>query len=384
MSTSKNYLYVRIIREVDMAVLSVGEDGQKKFFDPISGQYLPYSTGQQVKYSVMERYRSNLNVSPAQLMIVHRSDKDGKVKEGEIYFDDPNPAFAELLLRGYFRNIKRKGDKKGKQSKVEIEDEDDSDDRDTTIIKRRSPMSISSLVPLNSRLATIQTVSGSVCVDRTSSAQFHKLVFDDGVRLILFDDVKDEKIRSRMKPRKFDKSKKSYAHGIMVCDFALDLDRLFAVSLQVQEPEVSLKVIENLRANNWFEFFHPQIGNMLGLPMELRGELIEAMSDALINWRITSNQTQHFTPMNTLAVTVSTSANEITSCVIPVFSRNDKDRDILVNFDIEETKNSKVFVSKSIKMLTPEYNGSCSIGAMDAASDYIANHVFSYYGMSRK
>jgi hypothetical protein len=378
-----NNLYVRTVREVDMAVLGVGDNGQKRFYDPISGGSLPYITGQQVKHCVINQVLYNLGISPAEMTIVHRPDSHGKIKEGEIFFEDPNPAHAEILLRGHFKNVKRikneeESKKKRRKNGDESDSEGDSEDNDTTIYKRRSPLSHSPLIPFNSKLASLPTSKGAVCVDRSSSAQFHKLVLDDGVRPILFDDVDNEEIRNRMKPRKYDGGMKSFVHGILSNDVAIDMDRLYAVSLQRQEPEVSQEVINKLRAGGWVDIFHRQIGEMLYLPKDSQMEITESLSDGLVNWRVTTNQSQHFSLMNNIAVIVSTNANEIKSCMIPVFSKNERDKDILVNFDIEETEHTKVFVSKSIKATTPKFNGSCSVGAMDAARDYIFSHISSY------
>lgn len=378
-----NSLYIRSIREIDMAVLGVGEDGQKSFYDPISGKRVPYITGQQGKFGIVEKILQTLGASPAEMIIVHRPDKDGKFKEGEIYFEDPDPSHPEIWARGHMKNVKRQKSKDGTKTKKSKKtsgesSEEDSEEQDTTIIKRRSFMSSSSMVPLNSRVIELSKSRGSVCVDRSSSAQFHKLMLDENGRNILFDDVQDEDIRNRMKPRKYNGSEKSMIHGIMVHDLALDMDRIFAISCQKVEPEVSPKVLERLRSSGWVNIFHPQIGDMVYLPKEFQAALTESLAEAIVSWRVTSNQSQHFTLMNTLAMTVSTNANEVKSCVIPVFTKNDFDKDVLVNFDIEETKDSKVFVSKSIKILTPEYNGACSINAMDMAREFIIDKISSY------
>ena len=51
------------------------------------------------------------------------------------------------------------------------------------------------------------------------------------------------------------------------------------------------------------------------MPRNEREKVIPALADALINWRITSNQARTFSLMETLAVAISDNANTIASAI---------------------------------------------------------------------
>ncbi len=103
----------------------------------------------------------------------------------------------------------------------------------------------------------------------------------------------------------------SRAVGLFVQDIAIDLRRLFCVSLNKLEPEIDLKTIEpKLREAGWKETT-TVFGNCLLAPKEVREKLIPALAHAIINWSITSNQSRTFSLMETLAVSISDNANKI-------------------------------------------------------------------------
>lgn len=45
---NNSFIYLRALRHVDYSVFCVA-DGQKTYFDPVFNQYVPFSSGQQVK-----------------------------------------------------------------------------------------------------------------------------------------------------------------------------------------------------------------------------------------------------------------------------------------------------------------------------------------------
>ena len=56
-------------------------------------------------------------------------------------------------------------------------------------------------------------------------------------------------------------------------------------------------------------------GECLVLPKEERNKVIPALAKALINWRITSNQSRTFSLMETLAVAISDNANTLAGAI---------------------------------------------------------------------
>ena len=104
------------------------------------------------------------------------------------------------------------------------------------------------------------------------------------------------------------------ASGLFVYDVAIDLRTLFCVSTNQHEPEISKEMIEKLKSEGWAETENI-FGKCLVLPKSERDKVIPAIADALINWRITSNQARTFSLMETLAVAISDNANTIASTI---------------------------------------------------------------------
>ena len=55
----KPYIYLRGLRHVDLSVFCV-ESGQKVYWDPVFGTSVPYSSGQQVKRSILDSINCEL------------------------------------------------------------------------------------------------------------------------------------------------------------------------------------------------------------------------------------------------------------------------------------------------------------------------------------
>lgn len=72
--------------------------------------------------------------------------------------------------------------------------------------------------------------------------------------------------------------------------------------------------MDKLKKNGWKET-HNVFGECLVCPKERREAIIPALAKALINWRITSNQSRTFSLMETLAIAVSTNANKIAASI---------------------------------------------------------------------
>ena len=104
------------------------------------------------------------------------------------------------------------------------------------------------------------------------------------------------------------------ATGLFVYDVAIDLRRLFCVSMNQHEPEISKEMINTLVSNGWVKSENV-FGKCLVLPEAEREKIIPALADALIDWRITSNQARTFSLMETLAIAVSDNANTIAAAI---------------------------------------------------------------------
>ncbi len=104
------------------------------------------------------------------------------------------------------------------------------------------------------------------------------------------------------------------ATGLFVYDVAIDLRTLFAVSVNQMEPELTKEKIEELKGKGWISSRNI-FGECLIMPKESRDKAIPAIAKALINWRISSNQSRTFSLMETLAIAISDNANTLAGAI---------------------------------------------------------------------
>lgn len=119
------FIYLRGLKHANFTVFCV-ENGQKNFYDPQFGVRMPYSSGQQVKRSIMESITNALNVEPAPIEFYSDVDKKKALKQSEVMSLFCNPLYVDQLLGGWMRTPKG-----GKEKTV----------------KRRSPFCISAMTP---------------------------------------------------------------------------------------------------------------------------------------------------------------------------------------------------------------------------------------------
>ena len=130
--------------------------------------------------------------------------------------------------------------------------------------------------------------------------------------------------------------------GLFVVDFAIDLRRLFSVSINSFEPEMSESTIEKLKNEGWIESSNV-FGPSLTVPKELRESWIKGLAKAIIDWRITSNQSRTFSLMDTLAISISDNANTIAGSIRAKLSEDDsKKADPIID---ENLKGVETFIT---------------------------------------
>lgn len=281
------YIYVRGLRHADHTVFNVA-DGQKTYWDAQFQRYVAYSSGQQVKRSVLEEITSGLGETPAPVTFYFEAPK---LSEKEVTTPG-DPALADQLLGGWM--IANAGGNK-------------------RTIKRRSPLSISALRALHPLLSS--TTEENLTFDRSDRPDLHKVVVTDNKG----NELNDEQITQllsgtdRSLRRKWIQGNRR-ASGLFVYDVAIDLRTLFCVSTNELEPELTGETVEALKASGWAPAKNT-FGECLVAPKERREQLIPALASALVNWRITTNQARTYSPMEVLAVAVSQNANNITGAI---------------------------------------------------------------------
>lgn len=285
-----SFIYLRGLKHAAFTVFCV-ENGQKFYYDPQFNVRVPFSSGQQVKRSVLEKLNDILGVQPSPTEFYFDVDKKGALKEGEV-LSSCNPHYVDQLLGGWMRTPKG-----GKEKAV----------------KRRSPLSISAMTPLHPLLSGLP--KENISFDRSDRPNAHKVVVRDANGNVLTDeqvcnflDGNDRSLYRKWIPDN------NRATGLFVYDVAIDLRRLFCVSTNQFEPEITADMVESLKADGWI-VVNTAFGECLSMPKEQREQLIPAIADALLDWQITSNQARTFSLMETLAVAVSDNANTLAAAI---------------------------------------------------------------------
>ena len=298
-----NTLYIRTLKKVDHTVFCVATNGQKTYFDPQFNRLVPYSSGQQIKRSIIDRLSTELNELPAPVTFLFDVTKKKEITEGEV-FGTCDPSYFDQLLGGWMKAIKG-----GKEKTV----------------KRRSPFSISAMRALHPLLAGVNRED--ITFDRSGRSNNKVIVRDAAGNHLSEEEIKNLLTdRDRSLVRKWIPDNRTVT-GLFVQDIAIDLRRLFCVNLNIYEPEINEATEKKLRENGWIETKNI-FGECLVAPKKMREKLIPAIAKAILNWEITSNQSRTFSFMETLAVAVSDNANKIASSIRGKLSEEDENRAI--------------------------------------------------------
>lgn len=283
------FIYLRALKHAEHTVFCV-QDGQKRYFDPQFNTYVAYSSGQQVKRSVLQTLVDELNVPLAPITFNYNINSKKELENKEPWAPcDPN--YIDQLIGGWMRA------------------------GDGVTKKRRSPISFSAMRPLHPLLAG--TTKENLTFDRSDRPDLHPV----NVRFAgKENNLSEEEIESflsengRTLPRRNWIPDNLRTSGLFVYDIAIDLRTLFCVSTNQHEPEISKEMIEELKSKGWVEAENV-FGKCLVLPRIEREKIIPALAKALINWRITSNQARTFSLMETLAIAISDNANTLPAAI---------------------------------------------------------------------
>ncbi len=275
-------IYIRTLKRAEHTVFCV-QDGQKTYFDPQFKRSIPYSSGQQVKRSILDGLNKTLETVGSPTTFLWDVTTKKELKEGEVY-GTCDPSYPDQLFGGWMKASKAV---KGEQNRT---------------IKRRSPLSISAMRALHPLLAGVK--SENISFDRSDRSNNEIVVRNANGEVISDDEVltllegKDRSLRRKWIPDN------KRATGLFVQDIAIDLRRLYSVTLNPFEPEITEATETKLRGEGWEEGVNV-FGPCLTAPENLRKEWAKALSTALIEWQITSNQARTFSLMETLAVAIS-------------------------------------------------------------------------------
>ena len=281
------YIYLRALKHAEHTVFCV-QDGQKTYFDPQFNRVVAYSSGQQVKRSVLQTLTDELGVQMAPVTFNYNINAKKELENKEPWSPcDPN--YVDQLLGGWMRA----GDGPTK--------------------KRRSPLSVSAMRPIHPLLAGVD--KENLTFDRSDRPDQHPVNVRMGDKLLTEEEIEAFlQENNRTLPRRNWIADNARTSGLFVYDVAIDLRTLFCVSTNQHEPEISKEMIETLKSKGWVESKNV-FGECLVLPKTERDKVISALAKALINWRITSNQARTFSLMETLAVAISDNANTLAAAI---------------------------------------------------------------------
>jgi len=357
---SSPYIYMRVLRHADHTVFAV-QKGQKFYRDPQFGRDMAYSAGQQVKRSVLEEMTNYLNVpfAPIAFNWYLETEKGNKkkatAKEGLAYVSC-DPSFPDQLIGGYMLA-----------------------EGDNSAIKRRSPLSVSAMRPLHPLLGGMEWQKENMTFDRSNIPGMSVKVYwkEGGQR---GEEVSPEDLSEwlqsnnrNLPSRKFIQDQ-TRASGLFVFDVAIDLRTLFCVSLNRLEPELRPDMETKLREQGWVEGRNV-FGSCLICPADKRAEIIPALAHALLNWRITSNQSRTFSPMETLALAISDNANQITYAIRGELKEDAGERPEAVA-KLDETARAEMFITPACSGYITGARGSAD--ALDRAEDYLAAQIAAF------
>lgn len=346
-----SFIYLRGCKHAAFTVFCV-EDGQKSYYDPQFNVKVPYSSGQQVKRSIMGKLNEVLNVEPSPTEFYFDVDKKGALKEGEV-LSSCDPHYVDQLLGGWMRTPKG-----GKEKAV----------------KRRSPLSISAMTPLHPLLASVP--KENISFDRSDRPNVHKVVVRDANGNVLTDEQvsiflngSDRSLYRKWIPDN------TRATGLFVYDVAIDLRRLFCVPTNQLEPEIISDMVETLKNDGW-KVVNTVFGECLLMPKEQREKIIPAIADALIDWHITSNQARTFSLMETLAIAISDNANTLAAAIRAKLIDGDNDSKPKAKPIIDEHAGAATYVTlPCASYIVTETE---SADALDKAKQDLVNRMLTF------
>ena len=310
------YIYLRALKHADHTVFCV-QDGQKTYYDSQFNRTVAYSSGQQVKRSILDTLTSNLNVQMAPITFNYNITNKKELENKEPW-SPCDPTYVDQLIGGWMRA------------------------GDGLTIKRRSPLSISAMRPLHPFLVNPNDKE-NITFDRSDKPDRHpvnvryenKLLTDEEIDAFLEEN-------KRTLPRRNWIPDNTRTGGLFIYDVAIDLRTLFCVSTNQHEPELNKETIEKLNSEGWKDSENV-FGKCLVMPKEKRDKIIPALANALINWRITSNQARTFSLMETLAIAISDNANTLAGAIrAKLIEEGEKQKAKPI---IDETAGADVFIT---------------------------------------
>ena len=345
----KPYLYLRGLKVAEHTVFAV-QDGQKNYYDPTFNKRVSYSSGQQVKRSLLDRLSETLEEDRAPVTFNYEINNKDELGNKEPW-SPCDPTYADQLIGGWMRA--RPG---------------------VVTLKRRSPLSISAMRPLHPLLVSM--TNENLTFDRSDRPDNNPIRVINAAGEALSEEQINEYLtrKQRTLPRRHWIPDNSRTTGLFVFDVAIDLNRLFSVSVNQHEPELTADSLQNLRDAGWLASANNE---RLVAPVERRTEIIPALASALVNWHITSNQARTYSPQTMLAITISDNASRIAGAIrADLDAEQNRDNSYRAIPVVEPINGVDLFTSLACKGYVPGVSG--SIDALEQAEQRLVELLSAY------
>lgn len=341
----KPYLYIRGLRVAEHTVFCV-QDGQKTYYDPISNRKVAYSSGQQVKRSMLDALSETLDEPRAPITYNYEINKKKELENKEPW-SPCDPHYADQLLGGWMRA--RTGE---------------------ITLKRRSPLSISAMRPLHPFLVSMNTEN--ITFDRSERPEQNPVrVLNASGQELTAEEIQEYlQSNKRTLPRRAWIPDNSRTTGLFVYDLAIDLKRLFTVATNQHEPELSPAMLEQLKEDGWETSAD---GEFLLCPEDRRREIAEGLAAAIVEWQITSNQARTYSPQSTLAIAVSENASLITAAIRADLDEENPQRAVPI---IDTVPKVDLYTSLAARAYVPGVSGTAD--ALDQARIAIEERLLAF------
>ena len=341
----KPYIYLRGLRAAEHTVFAV-QDGQKKYYDPTFNRSVAYSSGQQVKRSILDKLSEDLGEARAPITFNYEVNSKQELGNKEPW-SPCDPTYADQLIGGWMRA--RPG---------------------VVTLKRRSPLSISAMRPLHPLLVSMN--SENLTFDRSDHPERNPVRVLNAAGEEMTDNqiVTYLKEKQRTLPRRHWIPDNARTTGLFIFDVAIDLNRLFSVAVNQHEPELTEDRLQALRDTGWVA---SKDGERLIASKERRDELIPALAESLVDWYITSNQARTYSPQTMLAVAISDNASRIAGAIRADLSEEDMKRAIPI---VEQIEGVNVYTSLTAQGYIRDAKG--SVDAIDRAKDKLIEMMSAY------
>jgi hypothetical protein len=294
------FIYVRGLRAAAHTVFAV-QEGQKAYRDPQFGILQAYASGQQVKRNILEALLISLDeqIAPVTFNWQTKTEKGKGGAADTVKFEQKeawspcDPSYPDQLLGGYMRA-----------------------EAGQDPVKRRSPLSISAMRPLHPLLGGLERGVENLTFDRSDKPARHVVrVRDETGEELSAEALADVLERTgRTLPSRVWIPDQTRATGLFVYDICLDLRTLFCVSTAAGEPQLSQGMTQKLLDLGWTRTVN-HFGPALLAPAKERERLIPALAKAILEWRIVTNQSRTFSLQETVAIAISTKADEVGNAI---------------------------------------------------------------------